>query len=109
MLELDLKPELEEILELYAKRDGISKGELARRAIAEYLEDREDSDLADEVSQDGGETYSLEEVIRELGLEDKIRGQGKEAAQQAQPGNSASDHELYLRENRRSARPPIAR
>jgi predicted DNA-binding protein len=63
MLKVDLSPELEQILDFYAKKDGIAKGVLARKAIAEYLEDREDSDIAEEASRDIGPTYSLEEVI----------------------------------------------
>ncbi len=95
MLEIDMKPELEEILDFYAKKDGLGKAELARRAIAEYLEDREDYDLAEEASRDIGETYSLEEVIREYGLEDKVRSQGEEAARQAQHGDTNSNNELF--------------
>jgi|SRR5271170_6077890 len=94
MLEIDMKPELEEILEFYAKKDGVSKGELALRAIAEYLEDREDYDIAEEASRDIGPTYSLEEVIREYGLEDKVRSKSEEAAGQTQSGSSSSNHEL---------------
>ena len=95
MLEIDLKPELEEILEFYAGKDGVSKVELARRAIAEYLEDREDYDIAEEASRDIGPTYSLEEVIREYGLEDKVRSKGEEAAGQTKSGSSNPDHELF--------------
>ena len=96
MLEIDLKPELEEILEFYAKKDGVSKGELARRAIAEYLEDREDYDLAVEASRDSGPHISLEELIRKYGLEDQLQQESGEATRKAQPGNKASDHELPL-------------
>jgi len=101
MIEIDMKPELEEILEFYAKKDGVNKGELARRAIADYLEDREDYDIAEEASREIGSTYSLEEVIREYGLEDKVRSQSQEAAGQARPGNTTSDHELPLSTSRR--------
>jgi predicted DNA-binding protein len=101
MLEIDLKPELEEILEFYAKKDGVSKGELARRAIAEYLEDREDYDLAEEASRDSEPQISLEELIRKYGLEDQLQQEGGEAARQARPGDAASDHKLPLSASRR--------
>jgi predicted DNA-binding protein len=96
MVEVEMKPGLEEILEFYAKKDGVSKGELARRAIAEYLEYREDYDLAEEAARDIGRTYSLEEVIREYGLEDQVRGKSQEATGQARSGDTASDHQLPL-------------
>jgi predicted DNA-binding protein len=102
MLEVDLKPELEEILDSYAKKDGISKGERARRAIAEYLEDREDYDSAVEASREAGPGphTSLEELIRKYGLEDQLRKESREATGQAKPGDEASDHELPLSASR---------
>jgi len=98
MLEIDMKPELEEILEFYAKKDGVNKAELARRAIAEYLEDREDYDIAVEASREAGPGphTSLEELIRKYGLEDQLRKESREAAGQAQSRDQASDHELPL-------------
>ena len=103
MLEIDLSSELEQILDFYANKDGVSKSILARKAIAEYLEDREDYDLAEEASRDIGQTFSLEEVIREFGLEDKVRAEGEEATNQAQSGHPTSDNELPLQSSRRSA------
>ncbi|AXC15879.1 hypothetical protein ACPOL_6667 [Acidisarcina polymorpha] len=96
MLEIDMKPELEEILDLYAKKDGLSKAELARRAIAEYLEDREGYDLAVEASEDSAPHISLEELIRKYGLEDQLQQEGREATRQAQPGDTTADHELRI-------------
>ena len=103
MLEIDLSPELEQILDFYANKDGVSKSVLAGKAIAEYLEDREDYDLAIEASRDAGPHISLEELIRKYGLEDQLRQEGGETVCQAQPGDAGSDHELPLSARRRSA------
>lgn len=64
-------------------RIGTDSPRVSLRGKLDYLEDREDSELAEEASRDIGRTYSLEEVIREYGLEDKVRSQSEEAARQA--------------------------
>jgi RHH-type rel operon transcriptional repressor/antitoxin RelB len=105
MLEIDLDNKLEEILEFYANKDGVSKSALARKAIAEYLEDREDYDIAVEASRNAGPGphISLEELIHKYGLEDQLREGGGEAVRQAQSRDAGSDRELPISASRRSA------
>lgn len=65
--------ELDERLARLARETGRTKSYYARRAIAEWLEEREDFLIAlrrlEEV-EEGRKTVPLEELERELGLED---------------------------------------
>lgn len=74
MLALRLPPELEKRLDDLAKRTGRTKSFYAREAIAEHIGDLEDLYIAEKRYEDvlagRSKTYSLEEVERELGLED---------------------------------------
>ena len=70
MLSLQLTPELERRLEALARRTGRSTSFYALRAIERYVEDLEDAYLAKGRMERGGPTVSLEELERELGLED---------------------------------------
>ena len=74
MLALRLPPELEKRLDDLAKRTGRTKSFYAREAIAEHIGDLEDLYVAEKRYEDvlagRSKTYSLEEVERELGLED---------------------------------------
>ena len=72
MLALDLSSEVEDLLEQFAAKAGMSKAALARKAILSYLEDLEDAMLAQEALDEGGKTIPLAEVMREYGLEEKI-------------------------------------
>jgi RHH-type rel operon transcriptional repressor/antitoxin RelB len=69
-----LKPDVEYRLNALASRTGRTKAYYLREIIERGLEDIEDYYLAAEVSERvrrGEEkTYSLEEVVRELGLDD---------------------------------------
>ncbi len=69
-----LPKDAEERLNHLSKVTGRSKSFYIRQAILEYLDDLEDTYLADKVVErikKGKEkTYSLEEVIEDLGLED---------------------------------------
>ena len=62
---------LDERLEALAAKTGRRKSYYASKAIAEYLEDREDYLLAVAAYEEskGKKTYSLQEVMEELGLE----------------------------------------
>lgn len=68
MLAIRLDADIEQRLEVLAKKTGRTKTFYAREAIVEYLEDMEDYYLAIEVLQNPGRIYSREEVKRELGL-----------------------------------------
>ena len=72
MLEIPLDPELERHLAEIAARVGEAPGELARKALLAYLEDLEDYAIAVEAwkEHDPNDTVSLEQVKRELGLDD---------------------------------------
>lgn len=68
-----LDPELERRLDDLATRTGRTKAFYLRRAITTYLDDMEDLYLAEQELQRVREekrTYSLDEVKRDLGLED---------------------------------------
>ena len=74
MLALRLPEEIERRLAALAKRTGRSKSFYAREAILEHLDDLEAEYLADQVLKrvQGGQeqTYTLDELERELGLAD---------------------------------------
>ena len=74
MLALRLPEEIERRLAALAKRTGRSKSFYAREAILEHLDDLEAEYLSDQVMkrvQEGQEqTYTLDELERELGLAD---------------------------------------
>ena len=72
MLALRLDDELEKRIADLATRQGRNKSALVREALIRYMEDQEDIEMAEAVlkNQSGKQTYSLEEVRRDLGLED---------------------------------------
>ena len=74
MLAIRLPPDIEERLDRLAKATGRTKTFYAREAILEHLDALEDLYLAEQrlIDNQTGQsrTYTLEEVERELGLED---------------------------------------
>ena len=74
MLTIRLPTDIEERLEQLAKATGRTKTFYAREAILRHLEDLEDVYLAEqaliELREGRSRTYTLEEVARDLGLED---------------------------------------
>jgi predicted DNA-binding protein len=72
MLEVPLDPELERTLSAIAARTGDAPGDLARAALLKYLEDLEDYAVAVEAWRefDPAQAVPLEQVKRDLGLED---------------------------------------
>jgi RHH-type transcriptional regulator, rel operon repressor / antitoxin RelB len=72
MLAVRLDPELEERLSFMAKRSGRSKSDFVRRAIEDRIEEMECIALLEEAMRDpdaGRETVSLEQMMRERGLD----------------------------------------
>jgi RHH-type rel operon transcriptional repressor/antitoxin RelB len=69
MLGVRLEPEIEKRLERLAKKTGRTKSYYAKEAIRQYIEDREDSLLADDILSRNEPTFTIEEVRRELGLD----------------------------------------
>jgi len=72
MLAVRLDPDLEARFNAVAKRTGRSKSYYAREALREKIEELEDIALLEEALRDpdAGKRFTLEEVIRDLGLED---------------------------------------
>ena len=74
MLTIRLPADIEERLEQLAKATGRTKTFYAREAILRHLEDLEDVYFAEqaliELREGRSRTYTLEEVARNLGLED---------------------------------------
>ena len=74
MLAVRLPEEIEHRLVNLAKKTGRTKSFYAREAILEYLDDLEDIYLAEKRLEDlragRSRTYTLEEVEKELDLED---------------------------------------
>lgn len=72
MLAIRLDPDLEKRLADLAKKTGRTKTFYARAAIEEYIDDLEDYFLAERGMRDYDpkQNISLEQVKRELGLDD---------------------------------------
>ena len=72
MLAVRLDPDLEARLDAVARRTGRSKSYYAREALLEKIEELEDLALLEEALKDPdyGKRISLEEMKRELGLDD---------------------------------------
>ncbi len=79
-----LEPEIEQRLDNLAAQTGRTKAYYLREIIKQGLEDVEDIYLADKVLEDiragTSQTYSTEEVRKELGLEGWVQRQGVKAA-----------------------------
>lgn len=71
MLAVRLDADLEARLTEVAKRTGRSKSYYARQAIEEKIEELEDIALLEEALRhfDAGKTISLDQMMRELGVE----------------------------------------
>lgn len=74
MLAIRLPAEIEARLDALAKATGRTKSFYARQAILEHLDDLEDLYLAEqrliEIRAGRSQTFTLEEVERDLGLAD---------------------------------------
>lgn len=70
MLAIRLEKELEQELDLLAESRGSSRSAVVREAIVRYLEDNEDLKLARQALAEGGGRKSLEELRKDLGLDD---------------------------------------
>ncbi|MGA7521759.1 MAG: DUF6290 family protein [Acidobacteriaceae bacterium] len=81
MLAIRLPADIEKRLNRIAKRSGRTKTYYVREAILRHLEDLEDIQIAEEeliaIREGRSRTYTLEEVQRDLGLDDRLLGVGK--------------------------------
>ena len=68
-LAVRLPPEIDQRLRSLAERTGRSKASYAREAIARYLEDLEDEQLARERLADPDRRWTLDELERGVDLE----------------------------------------
>jgi RHH-type rel operon transcriptional repressor/antitoxin RelB len=67
---LELSPKLVEKIEQAAKQTGESPEAFLREAVIARLEDLEDIAIATDRLKNPGETISLDELKRDLGLDD---------------------------------------
>jgi RHH-type transcriptional regulator, rel operon repressor / antitoxin RelB len=96
MLAIRLPADIENRLDRLAKRSGRTKTWYAREAILRHLEDLEDLEAAEReliaIREGRSRTYTLEEVERSLGLDDRHFGESKkESRQTRRPGRAAVD------------------
>ena len=70
MISIDLDPEIEQRLKKVASRTGKTEAELAQELVKYGIEDLEDISIAEERLANPGQTFTLEEVRKELGLDD---------------------------------------
>ena len=68
MLALRLPPEIEERLDVLARKTGRTKSFYAREAILRHIEDIEDYYLASRRVKRGGQRVALDELERDLDL-----------------------------------------
>ncbi len=109
MLGVRLDEELEARLERLAQRTGRSKSYYARAAILEYLEDREDYELAVAAAKDAAPHISLEELIRKYGLEDQLRQTSGKAVREAGTGRAGANRGIPASPGGRTDRSAKAR
>jgi RHH-type rel operon transcriptional repressor/antitoxin RelB len=68
MFAIRLEKKMEEDLDLLAKRRGTTRSALVREALARYLEDNEDLELAREAKERMSGRKPLDQLRQELGL-----------------------------------------
>jgi RHH-type transcriptional regulator, rel operon repressor / antitoxin RelB len=67
---VEIPQELDAALEALAARNGVDKKKYLREAIISFLEDEEDIAVATERLKNPGRRIPLNEVVRDLGLDD---------------------------------------
>jgi len=106
MLAIRLPEDIEKRLDRLAKRSGRTKTFYAREAILRHLEDLEDLQIAEEeliaIRERRSRTYTLEEVERDLGLDDRLVGAGKKEPRQNGRANRPAHHGVPARARRQS-------
>jgi RHH-type transcriptional regulator, rel operon repressor / antitoxin RelB len=69
MFAIRLDPELEQSLDAVVKATGRTRSAIVREALLRYLEDMEDSELAEAAYREMRNAKPLAELRRELGLD----------------------------------------
>lgn len=110
MLAIRLPAAIEKRLDQLAKRTGRTKTWYVREAVLNHLEDLEDVYYAEKeliaIREGRSKTYTLEEVVRSLGLDDHPRGIRKKEPRQNGPATRATADRVHgkpRREARKSA------
>jgi RHH-type rel operon transcriptional repressor/antitoxin RelB len=70
MASVEITKEVEGMLHKISSKTGMSDDKIVQEAVLGFLEDVEDISMLEEAEKNPGRTYTLEEVRRELGLED---------------------------------------
>jgi RHH-type transcriptional regulator, rel operon repressor / antitoxin RelB len=108
MLAIRLPADIEERLDRIAKRSGRTKTWYAREAILRHIEDLEDIQAAEAelvaLREGRSRTYTLEEVERSLGLDDRLLGSGKKESRQNGSAKFAEAYKVPARTRRRARR-----
>ena len=67
---VEIPQELNAKLEALATKNGVAKDQYLTEAIVSFLEDQEDISIATDRLKNPGRRIPLEEVVRDLGLDD---------------------------------------
>jgi RHH-type rel operon transcriptional repressor/antitoxin RelB len=67
-------------IEDIAEKTGRTKSYYVRKALEKFIEDQEDYLIAVQRLKENNPTYTLEDVIKELGLDNKNRRKSKKRA-----------------------------
>ena len=78
-------------LSALSERTGRPKAYYARKALERYLDDTEDYLLAVSALEEPGRNLSLEEVVRDLGLEDRVPAEREPGHEEAAAGRPGAD------------------
>jgi RHH-type rel operon transcriptional repressor/antitoxin RelB len=78
MLALRLPPDIEQRLDVLAKKTGRSKSYYAREAILRHIEDIEDASVARLRTQRGGPRVTIESLERDLAGRSNAEGHRRE-------------------------------
>ena len=104
MLTIQLNSEVEKILARRAKRAKKTPEEFARRALLAHLEDLDDNDWARrairQYERSNEKLIPHEEVMKQFGLDSRIRSTRAKAAQSVRPTRKKADTALSGRKNR---------
>jgi predicted DNA-binding protein len=79
-----LNPKIKKSVQYYALRDSSSLSAIINEKLYEYLEDMADIAALEEARNNGEDMLSIEQVIKELGLDsDKVRSKAQKKRRQA--------------------------
>jgi RHH-type rel operon transcriptional repressor/antitoxin RelB len=107
MLGVRLEPELEERLERLAKQTGHTKSYHAKKAISNYIEDREDYLLAvaalERLESGKAQTVSLENLVKKYALENRVFDGRNKTARPVRPRRAKKNSQVRGTKTSRAA------